>query len=322
MMAAAALGWFWGTVAAGSFTLSGPVVLGDSADAAWAAFNPLGKQIVGGASSDVAAIWDAASGAADDSLSLDSSNPDLRIRCGDFSPNGALLALGLSDGSIRIYDWKSRRLLRTLESQDEGGAREVAFSGDGAHLWSRNATSKRPIVWETGSGKLVRRAEAGNAMGVSRAELLVAVAEEKGIALYSSEGIRKSGGFGDFGGRAAALAWSPDGLRLAVALGDGEVQIRNASGKLERTFTDADAPITNLAWSSDSKYVAASSDRGEIYAWNTFQGSFAGRIHDEDTRRAALRVLAFEPGSYRILYPRVVEDASDLRLVSALGGAK
>jgi WD40 repeat protein len=79
---------------------------------------------------------------------------------------------------------------------------------------------------------------------------------------------------GDSTARVTAVAWSPDGKRLAVAGQDpvigNEVGIWDTEGNLLYTVPDQQTGdvITSLSWSSDGRYVAFANGQS-VQAWDT-----------------------------------------------------
>lgn len=63
-----------------------------------------------------------------------------------------------------------------------------------------------------------------------------------------------------------AVAWSPNGKRLASARSDGTVQVWNAAtGKRLLTYRGHQDIVGSLAWSPDGKHIASVAD--DVQVW-------------------------------------------------------
>jgi WD40 repeat protein len=72
-----------------------------------------------------------------------------------FSPNGAMLATGGTDPTIKLWDVATGKKLREFDSHSDGGdARPVAFSPDGK-LLATGCTNGNIFVWNAASGDLI-----------------------------------------------------------------------------------------------------------------------------------------------------------------------
>lgn len=72
-----------------------------------------------------------------------------------FSPDRLTLATGHYDGKIRLWDFNSGTLLRSMDG--EGIVSSLAFSPDGTVLASGNGEQNEPVLlWSTATGELLR----------------------------------------------------------------------------------------------------------------------------------------------------------------------
>lgn len=109
-----------------------------------------------------------------------------------FSPDGKYLATAGVDRTVYLWDTKTWQVARKITGQPEM-IRSLSFSPDGRYLLTggfSELTTRHPveiILWEVASGKMLRRMPAPNAVG--------------------------------------SVAFSPDGLTMAAALGGKTVNL-------------------------------------------------------------------------------------------------
>jgi eukaryotic-like serine/threonine-protein kinase len=96
----------------------------------------------------------------------------------------------------------------------------------------------------------------------------------------------------------SAVAWSPDGKRIASASGDHTAQIWDAAtGKLVLTYRGHSSDVSTLAWSPDGQYIATGSLDTTVQIWNATTGAtvYTYRGHSD-----AVYDVAWSPDSQRI----------------------
>ncbi|VUC34877.1 unnamed protein product [Clonostachys rosea] len=163
-----------------------------------------------------------------------------------FSPDSKLVASGSSDTTIQLWAADSGALLRTLEAYCDK-IESVAFSSDGRTLASVSSHTPWNIrMWDVNTG-----------------------------ALLQTQDIQVNGEF------ICCATLSPDMKLFAIGSLDGLIQISaTQTGALQRTlqgrigtFMEPYQPVlVPFAFSSDSKFVAASSADRKIQIWRTDTG--------------------------------------------------
>jgi RNA polymerase sigma factor (sigma-70 family) len=152
-----------------------------------------------------------------------------------FSADGRLLASGVWNDSITLYDVAARKELYTIRGEHGDGVMTVRFSPDGQLLF---AGSCNGII-------TVRQAESGKS-------LQKLTAHDAGVWL--------------------GLAVSPQGV-LASGGNDNQVKIWNwAEGKVQRTLEGHGGPLFSVCWSPDGKLLASGSQDGTAKLWSAADG--------------------------------------------------
>lgn len=188
-----------------------------------------------------------------------------RVNSVAWSPDGTRLASGSDDGAVCVWDPASGLVVAVLTGHD-GGVSSVAWSPDSIRLASGGDDGVIRI-WDPARG-LELAALAGHGGRPMMVRLLNGTER---VWRPGPEAAAKS----PAGGGVRALAWSPDGDRLASGGGDGSVRVWDPSSRREvaRRHNDRDdTGVWSLAWSPDSTKLAAD-DRGSVVVWDWSTGS-------------------------------------------------
>jgi WD40 repeat protein len=123
-----------------------------------------------------------------------------------------------------------------------------------------------------------------------------------------------------------AVAWSPDGSKIAGGGSNGLMRIWNPSGQVLRDITGFTSGMRTVTWSPDSTKVASGDDTGRIRVWNASTGQLLTTIAAHDD---VVQSIAWSPDGSMILsttfqdaYNIKVWNASTYRQVSFSGAAQ
>lgn len=242
-----------------------------------------------------------------------------------FSPDGSRVAFATSQG-LGIFDGKLQPQTQIATLDEFAGIERAAFSPDGRWIAAGLGGAHPSLrVWPaSGSGTGVTL-DSGNLTygpqppafsGDSR--WLASFIRGSSVMLWSTASWTVERTWA-LPGTGRALAFAPEGTRLAVA-SDGEAAIwdANTGSKLVTFQVQGSAEFKEIAWSPDAQQVVSSADDGVIRFWSSSDGRLLaslymldsggdwllvtpdGRLDGSD--RALARVVAWRVGN------RVVSD--------------
>jgi WD40 repeat protein len=163
-----------------------------------------------------------------------------RARDVQFSRDGKLLAAGLSDGTVRVWDVRTRREVKTFGANPKDGSsavKGVEWSPDGSCLY---VTAGAVVAWDWREVQVRWQTPAADA---------------------------------------ARVRASRDGKRLAVVRPDvREVLVLDGgTGKVQATLeVNRQLQVECVAFSPDGRTVATGMHGGTVYIWDTATGKYPG----------------------------------------------
>jgi WD40 repeat protein/serine/threonine protein kinase len=257
------------------------------------------------------------------------SNPENKILSVDWSPRGDLIATGAEDGTVCTWDWETGTLVQVVGSLEEP-AEHVRWSQDGRCLGGGIDRGGTLRVWEVGEGLSATVFEGHSHRGVfdlspdgAHVASMTRFSRETGTALSIASLVgakqRQSPHVHQLG--VDAVAWSPDGLRIAtgsanrlhfrysVEIGKTEGGTHHAddvlrvwdveSTRTQLVLNGIDSNVNALSWSPDSARVAAGYRSGSLGVWDVITGDLIYEVTAHEG--SSVTDLAWSADGLRIL---------------------
>jgi WD40 repeat protein len=140
-----------------------------------------------------------------------------------WSPDERRLLVWHKDDAFRIWDTETGETLAVLDTSGRA-IRHIAWSADGTRV--AGTCDRAVYIWDTATGELVHtldnHAETVMSIAWHPDSRLLATAAEDGVFIYDAA---TGNMMTVLPVSASAVAWSPDGTRLAVALPNGTIAI-------------------------------------------------------------------------------------------------
>lgn len=220
------------------------------------------------------------------------------------SPDGAMIASGSSDGSIKLWDGKKFSLMKTLEGHGSC-VNSVAFTPDSSKLVSGGKGDRKLRLWDVQSMTLVRTYDAHtgdvNAVAASHDGNIVASgAEDKSVRLWSTSGPGCIKLLDGHSGGVLALAFSVDERHLASGSKDKTIRIWDIRmHSCVKIIADHTNVVNSLMYSPNGCMLASG---GGDNAINLFDANNAYMLLGKFTEHLApVRSLLFDLGSVYLM---------------------
>jgi WD40 repeat protein len=244
------------------------------------AFSPDGRTLAsGGEREDFVRLWGLAGGGArrlgrtPPQDPADDTGSDRRVSALAFSPDGRLLAAGLDEGLLVIWDVATGAERRRLPGH-EGRVTSLAFAPDGARLVS-GSLDRTARLWDLATGNELRRfgqhEDSVRSVAFSPDSRLVAAAcgDWEGVWLWDASTGREVGRIRCGQTRLHQVAFSPDGRTLAVGCAGRGFRLWEVATRKERRALPGHAGgVHTLAFSPDGTRLATGSTDSTVLVWD------------------------------------------------------
>jgi WD40 repeat protein/tRNA A-37 threonylcarbamoyl transferase component Bud32 len=225
---------------------------------------------------------------------------------GKFSPDGRLIALGLNDEGIRLWDARTLSPVGPPLRETGGEVTGLAFSPDGRTLVAVTGNGV-PTIWDVESRSLRRRPSqvpGGVGVSISADGKMFATAGQFGMQLWDLETGEALGVMGDGGAAAGDVAFSPteplvasirDGWQRGGG-GDWEIwDVTRRSRIVGRELAEGYILGWAIAFSSDGRLLATSGIDPLVHIWDARTGKSVREL--EQNVGNAVWSLDFSPDS-------------------------
>ncbi len=208
------------------------------------------------------------------------------VRTCKWSPDGRTLATASLDGTVRLWEGQTGKLIRTIVVDDD----EIwllAWSPDGTRLTSAKHDGTVG-VWEAASGKLLHLfpSEGGRIHGLdwsSDGRFVAWINADRTARIWEPAGVGLSHSLEGHTSSVLSISWSPDGRSVATSSLDGAVRLWEAEDrKLKRTLSGHTAEVGKTAWSPDGTILASVSTDETVRLWSVDTGAQLHTLRGHD----------------------------------------
>lgn len=214
-----------------------------------------------------------------------------------FSPDGQTLISGSYDHTVKMWNLKNGKLIRTLDGHKDG-VNDVIISPDGQLFFTAGGTAEPNTnkvikVWSMKTKKLLRTLK-GHSLGVTSLTItpdgktLVSASYDKTIKLWNPQTGKLIRTLTGHRSPVRSIAINPDGKTLASGGGslkgnsDKTVKLWNLeTGKLINSIDGNTNVISFIGFTPDAKYLVNATDP-KINVWDWNNGKLINRFNVSD----------------------------------------
>jgi WD40 repeat protein len=213
-------------------------------------------------------------------------NSDDDVVSAAWDSKGQLLALGLGNGDIQLWDPVNQTLLNTLQGHT-AAVNDVAFNPRGTHLLSAADNGDEQLrLWDVSSGQTVAILEghsgAVNAVAWNGDGTRVLTGgDDKLVILWDMTTMQPLEKLAEHSGQVLDVGWQPDtedqpGDKFASGGQNGETFIWDVDSlTVELSLPHPNVTVASLAWDTTGEQLATGSSDGAVRIWDIAKGHIA-----------------------------------------------
>ncbi len=245
------------------------------------AWSPSADRLATASRDGTIVIWDAVNGRVIKTLGRDHN----RVFAVDWSPDGQQLVSAGEFGEILVWDVAAGKPIRLWFDECEAFG-DVAWSADGKHI--ATAAGGHASIWQADSGSLVRRLSGvwnfdsawelawspdGRRLAYGVPMPFLTPTEDGGrdgivLKIWDVQHDRELCELGRDSSSLEAVAWNPDGTRLAAAFFTGIRLWDVTTGEEIQHPSGYSGYTRSLAWSPDGKFLASTGSDNQVKVWD------------------------------------------------------
>ncbi|KAF9153790.1 hypothetical protein BG015_002614 [Linnemannia schmuckeri] len=219
-----------------------------------------------------------------------------------YSPNGEIMAVGLRNGDMGIYDTATWKKIPCFKRRRQG-VWKIAFSLINHHIVSVGSFNTL-LVWDIASGETVKEMQGHGVQVTSVAfspcgKQVASSSEDKTIRLWNSQTGEEMFVLKGHTRKVTAVRYAPSGRRIASCSWDGSVRFWNPeTGKSEFVGETSYGLISCLEYSPDGQRAASGHSTGRIQLWDANSGDLGITIRNSPR---SINCVAFSPDGQWII---------------------
>lgn len=265
-------------------------------------FDHSGQRVISGGADGYIIVWDVASGQPVDLL----ENPGRgAIWSLSLSPSGDQLISGGADPTLRLWNLESQASLGHVIGQQSEEILAVAASPDGNYVaWAGGQDTDYTIkLWDNPDNRLLTTLAGHTAPVTSIAfhptlPLLATASVDRTVIIWNLETNQTVGRI-ETDDSIFAIAYSPDGERLALGHNTGQIELWRVAGTHDNwqpdnvTLTGHQDRVSSLAFHPNGHWLASGSRDASLRLWDVSTGKMIDTLdsaHDD-----GILSLAFSP---------------------------